>query len=121
MTVGERIKERRIELGMSQTDLAIKMGYKTKSSICEVEKGGDNLTQCRIYKFAEALNTTPSKLMGLDGGHVDFSLSGSERDMIIEYRNATAEQREMIDRLFDLINGRAYDGNRRVKLGGDDK
>lgn len=62
--IGERIKNRRKELGLSQEELAKKMGLKSKSTICKVETGGDNLTSTIVKKYAKALDTTPSYLMG---------------------------------------------------------
>lgn len=32
---GERVKARREELGMTQLDLALKIGYKSKQAICK--------------------------------------------------------------------------------------
>jgi len=64
MTIGERIRERRIELGLTQLELAHKMGYKNKSAICNVEKRGDNITSDRIEKLATVLECTPAFLMG---------------------------------------------------------
>lgn len=64
MTIGERIKARRIELGLSQKELATKMGYKTPSAICKVETVETNPTTDRIREFAAALDTTPAALMG---------------------------------------------------------
>ena len=66
MTIGERIKERRIQLGMSQEELAHKLGYKSRSSINKIELGGQNLTQKKIKAIAEALETTPEYIMGWD-------------------------------------------------------
>ena len=67
MTVGERIKQRRKELHLTQEELALRMGYKNKSAICRVEKDYEqNLTLDRVTAFAEALDTTPSYLMGWD-------------------------------------------------------
>ena len=64
MTTGERIRKRREELGLTQTDLALRMGYKSRAAICNVEKDKEDLTTTRIRKFAEALDTTPAYLMG---------------------------------------------------------
>ena len=64
MTIGERIKNRRIELGLSQKELAAKMGYKTPSAICKVETVELNPTTDRVREFAKALDTTPEELMG---------------------------------------------------------
>ena len=63
MTVGERIKERRIELGLTQEELGKRMGY-GKSAVCRVEKEGNNITSNRVEKFAKALECTPGYLMG---------------------------------------------------------
>jgi transcriptional regulator with XRE-family HTH domain len=55
-TTGEIIKERRKELGMTQTDLAKKMGV-TQAYISALEVGTrDNLTSETILKLANALN-----------------------------------------------------------------
>ncbi len=37
MTIGERIREKRISLGMTQDELAQKIGYKSRSSINKLE------------------------------------------------------------------------------------
>lgn len=64
MTMGERIRERRIALELSQDELAKRMGYKSRAAICKVETGEDNLAADRITKFAKALSTTEAYLMG---------------------------------------------------------
>ena len=62
---------RRIELNMTQSDLASKMGYADKSMIAKIEKGVIDLPQSKIIAFAKVLNTAPGILMGLDGTSVD--------------------------------------------------
>lgn len=62
--IGSKIKERRIALGMSQDELAEKMGYKSRSTIAKIEKGVNDVIQTNIVKFAEVLKTTPAYLMG---------------------------------------------------------
>lgn len=64
MTIGERIKARREELGMSQDELAIKIGYESRSSVNKIELGLRNLPQSKIKLIADVLNTTPSYIMG---------------------------------------------------------
>ncbi|MGM9648837.1 MAG: helix-turn-helix domain-containing protein [Butyricicoccaceae bacterium] len=64
MTIGERIKQRREYLKMSQEELAHKLGYKSRSSINKIELGANNLTQSKIKAIADALETTPSYIMG---------------------------------------------------------
>ena len=66
MELYKRIKARREELGMSQEELATKLGYKSRSTINKIEMGKNDITQSKIIAFANALQTTPSYLMGLD-------------------------------------------------------
>ena len=61
--IGFRIKARREALGMSQDELAIKMGYKNRSTIAKIENGTNDVVQTNIVKFAEVLNTTIAYLM----------------------------------------------------------
>lgn len=60
----ENIKKRRMELGMTQTELANKVGYSDKGMISKVENGKVDIPQSQILKFAKALDTTPGWLMG---------------------------------------------------------
>ena len=64
MEIGDRIKLRREELGMSQEELAKKVGYKSRSSVNKIETDGRGLPQNKIVMFARALQTTPAYLMG---------------------------------------------------------
>lgn len=60
----KNIKKRRLELGMTQSDLAEKLGYSDKSMIAKIESGKVDLAQSKIIAFADALRATPSDLMG---------------------------------------------------------
>lgn len=62
--VGKNIAQRRKALGMTQEELAKRMGYKSKSTINKIELGINDIVQSKIVKFAEVLETTPSVLMG---------------------------------------------------------
>jgi transcriptional regulator with XRE-family HTH domain len=61
-----RIKQKREELGLSQEELAAKLGYKSRSSINKIEMGINDIPQSKIKAIANALNTTPAFLMGWD-------------------------------------------------------
>lgn len=65
MNTFENIKKLREARGLSQTDLACKVGYKDRSSIAKIEAGDINLTQSKIAAFADALGVTPAELMGI--------------------------------------------------------
>lgn len=72
-----RIRARREELGMSQEELANKLGYKSRSSINKIEKGENDIPQSKIVSFAKALQTTPEFLMGWDGKEQEVAASES--------------------------------------------
>lgn len=62
----ERIKMLREKYGMSQQELAEKVGFKTASAVNKIELGLRDLNQTKIMAFAKALHTTPAYLMGWD-------------------------------------------------------
>lgn len=62
----DRIKQRRLELGLTVEELAQRMGYKDKSSISKIENGKADIPQSKVVAFARALNTTTAYLIGAD-------------------------------------------------------
>lgn len=64
--LSRRILQRRLELGLSQEELAQRMGYRSKSSITKLEKGVNDIPQAKLEELAAALETTPAYLLGLD-------------------------------------------------------
>lgn len=64
MELYANIKKRRKELGLTQSELARRVGYKDKTAIAHIEKGDIDLPQSKIVAFADALNTTPGDLLG---------------------------------------------------------
>ena len=63
MKIGERIKQRRMELEWSQRDLAEKMGY-NHSTITRIETGKIDISQSRVVQFSEVLGVSIAYLMG---------------------------------------------------------
>lgn len=64
MTIGDRIKARRIELGMSVEELGKRLG-KNRTTVYRYETGYiENLPIDIIEPIAAALHTTPAHLMG---------------------------------------------------------
>ena len=66
MTFGERIYKVRTEKGLTQSELANRAGYKSRSTIAKIESGERDAPQSMIVALAKALGTTPSYLMGWD-------------------------------------------------------
>ena len=61
-----RVRLRREQLGLSQEELARRMDYRSRSSITKLEKGINDLPQSKVEELAQALETTPAALLGLD-------------------------------------------------------
>lgn len=62
--IGDNIAIARKRAGLTQEELAARMGYKSKSTINKIELGVNDIPQSKIVKFAEVLGTTPAVLMG---------------------------------------------------------
>ena len=81
MSVGTNIRQRRYELRLSQQELADAMGYKTRSTIAKIESGENDVSQKKLKKFAEVLNTTVEALISgnapSSASHPFFVLSAS--------------------------------------------
>ncbi len=66
MTIGERIKNRRVELGLSVEELARLLG-KNRATIYRYESDEiENLPITVLEPLAQVLHTTPAQLMGWD-------------------------------------------------------
>ena len=63
MAIGDRIKEKRMERGWSQRDLAARMGYSHHSTLARIETGKVDVSQTRIAQFAEVLGCSIAYLM----------------------------------------------------------
>ena len=64
MTIADRIRNKRIELGWSQTDLAERAHYGDKTRISKIENSGDDISMKQIKKIADALGVSTAYLMG---------------------------------------------------------
>lgn len=65
MELSDRVRCRREELGLTQEDLALRMGYKSRVSINKIENGRP-VSQKIIARLAEALGVSIPYLMGWD-------------------------------------------------------
>lgn len=63
-SVGKRIRARRLELSLTQDDLARKIGYKNKATISRIEADTRDITPSILKRIADALLVTPAYLMG---------------------------------------------------------
>lgn len=66
MSIGKKIRERRMELGWTQRELAARMGYTDHTTVTRIEAGKTDPPQSRVAQFAKVLGVTPGHLMGWD-------------------------------------------------------
>lgn len=103
MELYKNIRNRRIELGLTQAELAKKIGYRSISTIAKIERGINDIPQSKIKAFADALNTTPGELMGeVEPAPVPLSLTQQEETHIKKYRQLDADGKEEIDDLIEV-------------------
>ena len=99
--VGRRVKERRIELNMTQEELACRVGYKSRSAIQKIEVGVNELKQKQIAAFAKALLTTPGFLMGwVEDKRPE--LSEEELRILLAYRDASEDTKGAVRRVLSI-------------------
>ena len=67
MSLGANIRKRRYELNLSQQELATAMGYKSRSTIARIESGENDVTQSKLRRFAQVLDTTVEALLSGEG------------------------------------------------------
>ena len=63
-SIGKRIKICREALGLTQAELAKKVGYKSNTTINKIELDINDIPLSKVKEFAKALNTTTAYLMG---------------------------------------------------------
>lgn len=80
--IGKRIRSRREELGITQEELAVRLGYKSKTTIAKIENGTNDIVQSKVTIFAEALNTSVSYLMNIP--KIQATIDSYEHSLIYE-------------------------------------
>lgn len=63
MHIGVNILRRRKELGMTQAELAKKLGYTNKATIAKIEQGVNDIPLSKLPAFAAALETGVGELL----------------------------------------------------------
>ena len=107
--IGKRIRSLREFNKLSQTELAIKVGYKDKTSITKIEAGKVDLPQSKIFAFAKNLGTTPSYILGDNEfpNHVEENhsfINDNDKTILDKYRQLNDEGKQrLLERADELI------------------
>lgn len=108
MTIGQRVKKLRIEKHLTQSELAEKLGYKSKTSVAHIENGRD-IPRSMVVTLSKVLNTTPAYLMGWEDEKAapktepisdkKLELTENEKAIVDIFKNLTeTQQGELIGR-----------------------
>lgn len=123
-SIGRRIRNERERQGLTQDELARKMGYKNRSVVSTMETATE-LSLKKVKKVAAALNVDPGYLMGYPSKKADMEipfdsdlkkafekliaesyvkqvLSDAEIAIIKRYRELNDDQKQMILKMLDL-------------------
>ena len=73
--IGQRIKQVREALGMTQAELARRMGYSARSTINRIENGSQAFPMKKLDKFAQVLDVTPAYLAGFTEADITEGLN----------------------------------------------
>ncbi len=93
--ISNKVKKRRLSLGLSQEDLAKKLGYKSKTTINKIESGVNDIPRKKIKDFAVALETTPEYF--LDYNNTLSSTSPTRDDShVVEIDSITYEEETLL-------------------------
>lgn len=80
--IGQRIKQVREALGMTQAELARRMGYSARSTINRIENGSQAFPMKKLDKFAQVLDITPAFLAGFTEEDIP---DGLNKELFLNY------------------------------------
>ena len=113
---GENVKRKRKELGMSGEQLAIKSGYKERSSICKIEKGQTAAPLEQRLRIAETLGVPLRELEG-DSTEASGRIAETMTEMIhkevataVAYENMCKEILSVLEKYKCLLSPPATSG-----------
>lgn len=108
--IGKRIREKREALGITQEELAVRLGYKNKSTIAKIENGTNDIVQSKVVEFANALNTSVSYLMGWkEEAQSQLQISQSEQSLLHKYHSLDDKGKHTVDTVLEMEYNRCND------------
>lgn len=115
MTIGDKIRKRREELGYTQDELAKKLGYKSRSSVNKVEMSRE-IPMKKVKLYADVLDLSVPFLMGwedddsiIEIAETDVALSNMGKrvkEYALKLANLSAEDKEMIMKMIDRCDSK---------------
>lgn len=97
---GSRIRQKRLDLNLTQEELAKRCGYTSRSSINKIELGLVDLPQSKIATIAKVLNVQPAYLVGWTDDE-NRQISDKEKKFIEAVKNMSDNE---IDKMNDYLS-----------------
>jgi len=102
MSVGQRLRQRRTELGMSQTELALKLGV-TPSTISNYENGQNAIREEILLRLFQVLDMEPNYLYQDAYTGSGFPVSVEEKSLVVKYRSLSTVGRRTLHSVADAL------------------
>ena len=113
MTFGQRVEKIRKEKGLTQDELAKRVGYTSRSTISKIERDERDVPRSAVTKLAEALEVKPSTLMGWE----DETITANEDiDTISKYDNLISVKKIKLPLLGEIACGKPIFANEQHEI-----
>ena len=111
MSFGKRLRERRLELGMSQGDLARLLGV-TSAAVSNYESGQNAVREEVLLKMFRVLDVDPNYLYQDSLTGKSFNCSVEEKSLVMKYRALSTVGRQALHSVADAMG--AYQADMEV-------
>ena len=106
--ISQRIRSKREELGMSQEELAKRIGYSNRASINKIENDVSKLTTDKIEAIAKAFGVTPSWLMWGNeetdtSKEIDPTLATQDAELLTIFHQLSANDKKRLVEMAKLF------------------
>ena len=95
--IADRIRETRIQRGLTQEQLAVKLGYTSRSSITKIEKNTYEIGLETAKSIAKALDVSPEYLI--------FGETTAENEITTLFNRLNPDQQESVLKLLRTMVG----------------
>lgn len=110
MSFGQRLRQRRMDLGMSRAELAERLGV-SPSAIGNYETDQNTVRSDLLPRLFQALRVDPNYLFQ-DCFTGDFTLTSHERGLLEQYRQLSLSGRQAVDAVVEAMRGYQEDMDR---------
>ena len=101
--IGRRVREARIAKGLTQDEVAEKMGYTSRTTINKIEMGINGIPNSKLSLLAEILNVDISYLLVGDNKKESALLTLTSKDGKVRTMQITDDQYEIMQKALDIF------------------